>query len=265
MHLRSSLVCLGLLAISVACSDKGSGGDEDTGGTSSTTGGKGTAGSSAGSNNVSGKGGGSSTAGTDSGEAGMPAAEGGSQGGGDEPTKVWTFDTTVEGFIVQDSSAAVDVDPVPKADVMISHNADDGEPDPGSVQMDIPYSAASQYVSMGVNLPQAVDLTGKTIKAWVMIQSGYGDAEDLMTAPGNAKLYVKTGADYIYASAAVANLTTAGVWVEITFDPELPGYTAEPMASYDPTKVMEIGIQLDTSSTSISAAPAVVLIDSISY
>jgi hypothetical protein len=176
---------------------------------------------------------------------------------------VYTFDTATEGFKIQDSSAAAGVDPVPKADVMLSFNADDGSPDPGSLQLDIPYNAASQYVSTGVNLDPGIDLTGKKLKAMVKIVSGYGSEDDIMTAPGNAKLYVKTGATYLYASASVANITSIGTWVAIEFDPEFPGYQAE--GEYDIKDVKEIGIQLDTNSASTTAAPAVVLIDSIAY
>jgi hypothetical protein len=139
--------------------------------------------------------------------------------------------------------------------------------------MDIPYSLASQYVSAGVDARPATmraetdpgpDLSGKTITAWVRIESGFGEAEELMTAPGNAKLYVKTGADYVYGSATVANLTAIGVWLQLTFEVDFPGYQAE-TGTYDPTDVREIGVQLDTNMASTTAAPAVVLIDTISY
>jgi hypothetical protein len=235
-----------LVTASLGCSDKGSGdGDEATAGTTSQ------AGSS------------SNTAGTTTASAGT--SSGGSSTGGTSSgaMPVYTFDTEVEGFKIQDSSAAEGVTPVPKADVMLSHNADDGSPDPGSLQLDIPYSAASQYVSTGVNLDPGIDLTGKKLKAMVKIVSGYGSEDDIMTAPGNAKLYVKTGTAYVYASASVANITSIGTWVAIDFDPEFPGYQAE--GTYDIKDVKEIGIQLDTNSASTTAAPAVVLIDSISY
>jgi len=236
MRVGTSLVCAILITTSVGCGDKGSGdGDEGTAGSSSTAG---TSNSAAGTSNSGGSS--SSTA-----------------------TLVYAFDTDIEGFKIQDSSAATGVDPVPKADVTLSHNGDDGNPDPGALQLDIPYSAASQYVSTGVNLDPGVDLTGKKLKAMVKIVSGYGSEDDIMTAPGNAKLYVKTGAAYVYASASVANITSIGTWVAIEFDPEFPGYQAD--GTYDIKDVKEIGIQLDTNSASTTASPAVVLIDSISY
>ncbi len=273
MYLRSSLVFLGLLATSVACGDKGEGDGDDTGGSSSTAG-KGSGGS-AGTNSTAGN---KSTAGTDSGgtDSGDAGATSTGQGGADTGsgiTKSYTFDTGMEGFVVQDSSAAMDVDPVLIADIMLSHNDAEGEPDPGSLQLDIPYSAASQYVSTGVDIRPAdmraltdpgPDLSGKTVTAWVRIESGYGEAEDLMNAPGNAKLYVKTGADYVYGSATVSNLTAIGVWLELTFEVDYPGYKAA-TGTYDPTDVREIGIQFDTNMASTTAAPAVVLIDTISY
>ena len=239
MRFETSLVCAVLLTTAVGCGDKGSGdGDEDTGGSASQAGT-----SSAG----------TSSAGTSSGGSASTAMP------------VYTFDTDIQGFKVQDSSGATGVDPVPKGDIMLSFNADDGSPDPGALQLDIPYSAASQYVSTGVNIdPPGVDLTGKTIKAMVKIVSGYGSADDIMTAPANAKLYVKTGANYVYASASVANVTSIGTWTAIDFNTKFPDYNADKDA-YDPTQVLEIGIQFDTNSASTTAAPAVVLVDSISY
>lgn len=248
MRVVTSLVCALAITTSVGCGDKGSGdGDEGTAGSASQAGT------------------GTNTAGTSTANAGT--ASGGSSSGGSATaaTAVYTFDTDIEGFKIQDSSAATDVTPVPKADIVLGHSADDGNPDPGALQLDIPYSAASQYVSTGVNIdPPGIDLTGKTIKAMVKIVSGYGSAEDIMTAPGNAKLYIKTGADYVYASASVANITAIGTWTAIDFNTKFPDYNAN-KETYDPTQVLEIGIQFDTNSASTTAAPAVVLVDSISY
>lgn len=243
MRVVTSLVCALVITTSVGCGDKGSGdGDDGTAGTTS-------------------------QAGSTSNTAGTTTASAGTSSGGSAATAtpVYTFDTDTQGFKIQDSSGATGVDPVPKADIMLGFNADDGSPDPGALQLDIPYSAASQYVSTGVNIdPPGIDLTGKTIKAMVKIVSGYGSAEDIMTAPGNAKLYIKTGADYVYASASVANITTIGTWTAIDFITKFPDYNAN-KETYDPTQVLEIGIQFDTNSASTTAAPAVVLVDSISY
>lgn len=255
MYVRTSLICAFALATCVACGDKGDSDNDDTGGKSS--GGNAT---SAGTSSGAGK----DSGGTPStGGGGSTSGGGGSTSTGDV-TKIFSFDSGIEGFKVQDSSGAEGVTPVPKADIMLSHNADEGEPDPGSLQMDIPFDAASQYVSAGVNLDTGVDVSGKTIKANVKVVSGYGSEEDIMTAPANAKLYVKTGETYVYASASVANITAIGSWTEISFEPEFPGYNADE-ATYDVKDVREIGIQLDTNSASTTASPAVVVIDSIRF
>lgn len=254
MRFHTSLLCIFAIASQVACGDKGSGdGDEETGGTT---------GNSAGTSSSAGKTSTSAGTSSDAGSSSAGTSSGGTTGSG-AVTKTFSFDADVEKFIIQDSSAADGVTPVPKADVMLSHNADDGSPDPGSLQLDIPFKEASQYVSTGVNLDPGVDVTGKKLKAMVKIVSGYGSEEDIMTAPGNAKLYIKTGASYLYASASVANITSIGTWVAIEFDPEFPGYQAE--GTLDLTDVKEIGIQMDTNSASTTATDAVVLIDSISY
>lgn len=291
MRVVTSLVCAWAIATSAGCGDTGSGnGEEEAGGTASQAGASSgnTAGNTTSSAGASSSGNtagnatssaGTSSAGTSSSgntagnttsSAGMSsvggATGGGATGGGASAvTPVYTFDTDTQGFKIQDSSAAAGVDPVLKADVMSSFNAADGSPNPGSLQLDIPYTAASQYVSTGVNIaPPGVNLTGKTLKAMVKIASGYGSAADLMTAPGNAKLYIKTGATYVYASGPVANITSIGTWTAVDFNTAAPAYSAD-MAAYDPTQVLEIGIQFDTNSGSTTAAPAVVLVDSISY
>ena len=252
MRVQTSLLCIFAIATQVACGDKGNGGDEETGGTSSTAG---TTSTTAGTT--------STTAGTSSSAGTSASAGSGGTSSSGTVTKTFSFDADVEKFIIQDSSAAEGVTAVPKADVMLSHNAEDGSPDPGALQLDIPFDAASQYVSTGVNLDPGIDLTGKKLKAMIKIVSGYGSEEDIMTAPGNAKLYIKTGTTYLYASASVANITSIGSWVAIEFDPEFPGYQAE--GELDLKDVKEIGVQLDTNSASTTASAAVVLIDSISY
>src|SRR5262245_10360638 len=135
MYLRSSLVFIGLLATSVACGDKGGGDDDDDTGGSSSTSGKGSGGSS-GSSAGSKATGGTSSGGTDSGDAGTPATGEGGMEPGSGVTKSYTFDTGMEGFVVSDSSSATDVEPVVKADIVLSHNDAEGQPDPGSLQMD---------------------------------------------------------------------------------------------------------------------------------
>lgn len=240
----------------LACGSKGEGDGGDGAGASAGSSAQGGGGSSAG----------GGTSGSGSGATGGES-EGGSTSGGSSGsstvTQEYSFDTDVEGFIVQYTAAADGVDPIEVANVMLDHDADTGEPDPGAIQLDIPFAEASQYVGVGLSLANPVDLTGKKLSAYVMIDAGYGDETDLMTAPGNAKLYVKTGEDYVYASAAVANLTMIGTWVKLTFDPALPGYTAE--GDYDPADVREIGVQFDTNADSTTAAPATVLLDSVSY
>jgi len=257
--------CLAVLAI--ACGSKG---DESP--PPSKTGAGGTSSPGAGGTlSTSGSGGTSSgTAGTSSGTAGATGGAGGSGGSGGAGgsaatvTKTYSFDADVEGWKVQYTGATTGT-PVPMASVMISHNATDGEPTPGSIELSIPFTAAGQNVDVGAN-PTGVDLRGKTLTARIKIVSGFEGPMDLTMAPAIARLYAKSGAAYIYANGQFNNLTAVGTWIPITFVVSMPDFVAMSDAgAWDPSNVTEIGVQLETSGTTTTASTAVVRIDTVTY
>ncbi|HYO95167.1 MAG TPA: hypothetical protein VER33_11680 [Polyangiaceae bacterium] len=237
-------------------------GGTGNGGTPATSGG--TPGAMGGSSAI----GGTATSGGSSGAGGTPSAgSGGSSGAPAVFTKSYTFDTDLETWKTQYTSSAPMVPLIDPLMVMVAHAPAQGSPTPGALQVSAPYAAASQYVGVGVSLATPVDLTGKTLTAKVQILSGLGTALDLMTNPGGAKLYVKSGMGFVYASGTFTNLTAQGTWITIQFVLATPGYTdvSNPANVFNAADIREIGIQFDTSATTTTASPAVLLVDSVSY
>jgi hypothetical protein len=274
----ASVVSLALAAAD--CGSKGSGDDSAAvAGAGDTTGTAGagttpTAGASSG-GGASSTGGAPATGGGTSGSTSI-AGTGSSVGGSAAAaTKSYNFDADLETWKVQYTSSGPlpgDAGTAPliaPGDVMASWNNMDGDPATpvGALQLNIPYSTASQYVGAGISLASKVDLTGKIIHANIKVVSGLGTAADLMTNPGGAKLYAKSGPGYVYAAGTYTSVTVAGTWITITFDLADPSYVdkTNDAGMFDPSDIREIGIQLDTSGTSTTAAPAVDLIDTVWY
>jgi hypothetical protein len=260
----------GFVALSVlACGSKGSDDDEgsDTGGSGGSSGSS-TGGSSSGGTATGGTAtGGTATGGTATGgtATGGGAGKGTSElrNGFDTDTESWVVEYTSSGTLIAGGTAPL----IDKSTVLLVHNADDGDPDPGTLEATIPYETEAQYVGIGVNYAAAVDMSNSVLTAHVRIKSGLGEATDLLTNPGGAKLYAKSGTGYCYAAGTYNNLTMIGTWMTIRFDmTRPPDYVdANCAVAFDPSDVLEIGVQFDTGGTSMSATEAVVNIDSIAY
>lgn len=212
-------------------------------------------------------GGGASNAGSSAGGDTMVGSGGALQG--------YTFDADKEAWKVEFSNSgplpgtagaggSANYPEIPVADIMVTWLGTDGNPatPPGALQVAIPYSTPSQYVSVGVSLTTPLDLTGKILHAKVKVVSGLGT--DLDKNPGGAKLYVKTGTLFKYAAGMYTNLSAIGTWIPLSLDVMDPA-TLGPAGAIDPTAVVEIGIQFDTGGTTMTAMPAVELIDSVTY
>jgi len=242
--------CVALLAL--ACGSKGDDDDDDTGG-------------SGGTGNTGNTGGSTAGTGASGGTTGGSTTGGGGSGGSMAVTQAYTFDSDEEGWIVQYTSSGDGIDLIDKAAVTLSWVAE-GDPD-GALQADIPYESKSQYVGIGLSLATPVDLTGKTLRARVKVLSGLGEPEDLMTNPGGAKLYAKSGTGYVYANGVYNPITTIGTWLSISFNLAAPDFVDEtnPAGAFDVTDIREIGIQFDTGGTSMTPMAAEILTDNVTY
>jgi len=184
--------------------------------------------------------------------------------------KSYTFDADQEDWKYIYVSNGAGVPPVDATQVKVTWNGDDGQPTKGCLQVEIPFTMASQYVGIGIQLPgpplPGVDLRGRTISAFVKVKSGLENPTDLMSQPGGASLYAKSVPGYVYA-ATRSNLTMGGTWIPIAFDPMQPSYkdTANDAGTFDPSNIYEVGIQLETGGAATTAQSAVILIDTVSY
>ena len=254
MHMSLRFLAIsGLVLLTAGCGSKGSGSpdemDTDSGSSSTTMG------------TASGTGG--DTTSTSSTET---SGTGGSAGGPIEAELQYGFDSGLEGWDYNYSSSASGVPLIDAAGVEVEWNEEDGNPG-GAFMCTIPYEEAGQYVGFGIDLTQTpIDLSGHTMSADVMLVSGVGDDEDLLTNPAGAKLYAKSTQDlWIYAAGEFNNITERGVWVTIEFDMDYPDYVDETNGIFDPSEVLEIGVQFDTSGTSTTAQEGTWLIDNVSY
>jgi hypothetical protein len=263
----------------LACGSKGS----DSGGTggspASATGGASSGGAATSSGGTTSATGGTTSAGGAT--AGGPSAGSGGASGGTGITMTYSFDSDLQGWGFEYGSSG----PLPGADggtavvitkttpgmtVMWVPTGGDPASTPGALQANIPFTSASQYVGIGLTLGGAVsgqpklDLTGKVITANIKIVSQDGDPADLMTNPDGAKLYVKTGAGYVYASGDHVN-AAVGLWTKLSLDMADPSMVDMTNGAFDATDVREIGVQLETSGTTKTAMSAVDLVDTISY
>jgi hypothetical protein len=259
MASNRSAAVFGVLLATALLSGCGEGSDDepsDTSGGSNATGGSGVS-----------VGGGTSTMG---GRAGGGAS--GSGTGGAATGEGWTFDTDMEEgpqWVASYSSPATLA-----AASDVSHDATEGNPGPGSLRIVIPFAATqaggpegNQKIHVGASVgtasadETALDLTGKTVRARFKLVEGLTTDT---TNPGGAKLYVKSGEDFVWADGGWTNIETLN-WMALTINVSSPLYQAP---GFDPTDIREIGIEIATSggvAATMGLAPATVLIDSVLY
>ncbi len=231
----------------------GKGGNGTAGATA--TGGVGQAGSggSAGTTGVAGSGGnaGSTTTGSGNsaggggttGVAGAAGGQGGTAGGAGGSVAFasfvpFTFDKNVQGWSLNNNATVgnlVNLDG--GAPPSLGWASGVGSPSAGSVKVEATFTNYNQFVLASVNLQPLVDVTGKTLTAWVMLASvDGGPAFD-----GAAQLQASATSNYIPASSTSATLTP-GVWKQLTVAPK----TQNP--SFDETQLIQLGVSFNSGS-----------------
>lgn len=269
---------VGMIGLSVACSEGsdtppigGGGSGSGSGGSSGMTG---TAGSGSGS----------------SGAGGSAGAQGSAGSGPTAPGQVYDFGSSLEGFAINyyctgpapnaacaaplappapagDAGTAADatapVEPAPANDFYtLVQDSTVGEANPGSAKLSLNFTAGTQSLNFAINYGSltvpGIDLTGKTVRAQVRIEPG---------APPTtyAKMYVKTGSDYYYADSGQVTLVPSS-WVTLSF--AAGGTPAYPVptnpAQYLLGDVREIGLEIAATGIA-AAATAEIHIDTVSY
>jgi hypothetical protein len=180
---------------------------------------------------------------------------------------VATFDTDVERFVLDTATVTNTADsgtpftsladpssgtnPPPT----LSHDAADGNPSPGSLEIFAPFSGANQFLLAyrfdGCGTIH--DWTGKTLHARIKIASG--------DYTGDALVYVATSTTcttFDFGYATYAPLAHTSCWQELSLDLANPYIRS---AGYDPASVVTVGINFTTYAP---ATPVTFLVDSFS-
>src|SRR5262249_52548720 len=111
-------------------------------------------------------------------------------------TAVAAFDTTIEGFVLDnyhDTPPKVNLgDPASGVSPVLAWDGAEGNPMPGSLQVMAPYSGANQYVlaqkDFGTGNPQ--NWMGRTLRVRIKVTSGM--------FKGGAQVFVKTGSAFSF-------------------------------------------------------------------
>jgi hypothetical protein len=213
--------------------------------------------------------GGNAGNGATGGIGGAAGASGGSACASGVEMPLMGFDADLEGWSLIASASDTGVLPVEPSAIDIAWTGGDGMPMRGAIEASIPYSQRSQWVSFGARLPAPLDLSGKALTLCVKLVSGLGHPLDLMVSPGGAKLYAKSGANYCYSNGPYNNVGDmshpVGEWMMLIYSFARPPDYVDPscVEPFDPSDVREIGVQLDTSSTTMTAQRAIYRIDTL--
>jgi hypothetical protein len=134
----------------------------------------------------------------------------------------------------------------------VSHDSAIGDPQPGSIQVDLDFTAAGQLAVLARNV-DSTDLTNKPISARVRVEAG---------APPqvSGKMYVKTGENYVYADSGQVTLTP-GVWTVLSY--VTPSFIADSV-TYNVADVREFGIEFAIPMAT-TFTPAVIHVDTFQY
>lgn len=194
--------------------------------------------------------------------------DGGTGGGGSNAVEtVFAFDSGVEGFKFEDYTPGdvtyTNIFDVAPANATIAPDAGNG-PDgkPGRAKLSMNFTNWNQLADIQVNFmgDQIKDWAGKRLKAGVMLESGFSANP---SCPGGTYLFVKTGADYVWARGGEVNMdqATLNQWQNVTFVIDVPTQQNSP---YDPLQIVSVGLQFYSNGgggCSELPTPATVYVD----
>lgn len=188
----------------------------------------------------------------------------GDKGGDDDapaPTEpLFAFDMTTEGFTFQDYDPGGVEDDMydnlsstmdaghPRTAAEAASNAViswDGGPgsdgDAGRAKLAMNFSNWNQLADIQVNFSgdDIKEWLGKVVKAKVMLEMGFSTNP---SCPAGSYLFIKTGADYVWAKGGDSPIDQTGKdqWQTLTFNVDYPTQSNDP---YDPAEVRSVGIQ----------------------
>jgi hypothetical protein len=141
----------------------------------------------------------------------------------------------------------------------LSINPNDGSPDPGSLQVNVHFTALDQYVDPNMNVSffqSRIDLTGKQLHARVRLVSG--------SFGGGVQFHASSGDSFVFTGAFFGpDQFPASVWVPITLD-----LTSGTSPGCDPSQIVQMGMQFFSgfsggSATFTDSGPTVFEIDTV--
>jgi hypothetical protein len=144
-------------------------------------------------------------------------------------------------------------EPVPEGVASATHDAAIGDPAPGSALLSLPFDAGSQKISYEVSVVNdgaGVDLTGRAMSVRIKVDMGLATNVNF---PAGVKLYVKTGADFVYADSGFINIESGDAWQTFTWaNVSFPVYP--PTGAPAPVDVRQVGIEFATGDCGLGAA-----------
>lgn len=217
-------------------------------------------------------------------DSGGSSGVGGAGGSGGAALRVFAFEEDTEGWqfvyaepatLIAPPAPAGDAGevPVPEGVATAEHDASVGDPEPGSVQLNLPFTGGNQKISYEVDVATdtaGVDLGSRSITVRIRVDSGL--ATNTMF-PAGLKLYVKTGDASLYADSGFINIEAGSDWQTFQWpNVSSPGYT-DPAGVHNPQDVRQVGLEFATGDCMMAAAgcpegtyvPAVVHMDTLQY
>jgi hypothetical protein len=150
-----------------------------------------------------------------------------------------TFDTSLNGLSLSDSSFKF---PDGGAAPALTFDSTIGDPAAGSAKLVVPFNSYGQQLDTQLNpgTGSPLNLMGKTLHAKVRLDSGTFTAGYI-----NFHVSAPDYSHYAQASTGSINATTLGTgqWVDLSID-----LSAVTLAGFDPSKVIQVGVQFGTGS-----------------
>jgi hypothetical protein len=228
---------------------------------------------------------GSSNGSVPGGGGGTSAGSGGTTGGGGatgfDPTTpipttgtiVETFDTSTDGFTVNNyvdtgnttpgtgSANLGAADSGTAADVLLAWDSAVGSPTAGSMMITAPFTGSNQYVDVLKAVKPSADWTGKKLHVRVKVDSGF--VTSMTGVLGIVQPYADTGTTYTFGTM-MAFVPAGNAWHDYTIDlAALAGTTPSgATVPFDPTMIVQYGIQFQTGSGAATDTTAVFHVDS---
>jgi hypothetical protein len=162
-----------------------------------------------------------------------------------------TFDTDTQGWVLNNFpdteftnlGATVPPGGTPPT---FGFTAADGDPSPGALALSATFTDFNQYVDAIINPFPPLDLSGGTVHARVRLASG--------SFTGGFQLHASTGPTFVFAGNFFGgDVLASGAWVPVDLDLAAAAAT---QPGFDPSQVVQVGVQFFSGAPDGSAFPA---------